>query len=127
MEAYDDVRDSMGGAMTVAAKEENKALLKLSLNIDTWLDGVSDSVTCHERHHCRNLRFPRPIVVFNPLAHDVESPVRTYHPSKRVVDSDGNDALFQNVRSSRSNDSHLDTEFIAKVPALGYAVYWLWH
>lgn len=127
MEAYDDVRDSMGGAMTVAAKEENKALLKLSLNIDTWLDGVSDSVTCHERHHCRNLRFPRPIVVFNPLAHDVESPVRTYHPSKRVVDSDGNDTLFQNVRSSRSNDSHLDTEFIAKVPALGYAVYWLWH
>lgn len=127
MEAYDDVRDSMGGAMTVAAKEENKALLKLSLNIDTWLDGVSDSVTCHERHHCRNLRFPRPIVVFNPLAHDVESPVRTYHPSKRVVDSDGNDALFQNVRSSRSNDSHLDTEFIAKAPALGYAVYWLWH
>ena len=28
MEAYDDVRDSMGYAMTVAAKEENKALLK---------------------------------------------------------------------------------------------------
>lgn len=127
MEAYDDVRDSMGSAMTVAAKEENKALLKLTLDIDTWLDGVSDSVTCNERHHCRNLKFPRPVVVFNPLSYDVESAVRTYHPSKRVVDSDGNDTLFQNVRSSRSNDSHLDTEFIAKVPALGYAVYWLWH
>lgn len=127
MEAYEDVRDTMGSAMTVAAKEENKAMLKLTLNIDTWLDGISDSVTCNERHHCRNLKFPRPIVVFNPLSFDVESPVRTYHPSKRVVDSDGNDALFQNVRSSRSNDSHLDTEFIAKVPALGYAVYWLWH
>lgn len=126
-EAYDDVRDAMGYAMTVAAKEENKALLKIASCVDTWLDGVSDTQTCNERHHCRNLKFPRPVIVFNPLGKEVETPVRTYHPSSRVKDSDGNDVLFQNVRSSRSNDSHLDTEFIAKVPALGYATYWLWH
>ena len=127
MEAYDDVRDSMGYAMHIAAKEENKALLKLANYVDTWLDGVSDSKTCNERHHCRNLDFPRPVIVFNPLSFEVETPVRTYHPSSRVVDCDGNDVLFQNVRSSRSNDSHLDTEFIAKLPAFGYATYWLWH
>ncbi|MBO5411163.1 MAG: hypothetical protein J6A60_07885, partial [Clostridia bacterium] len=63
---------------------------------------------------------------FNPLSFEVETLVRTYHPSKRVQDSDGNDVIFQNVRSSRSNDSHLDTEFKAKIPALGYATYWLW-
>ncbi len=127
MEAYDDVRDSMGYAMNIAAKEENKAMLKLAGLVDTWLDGVSDSVSCNERHHCRNLNFPRPIIVFNPLSFEVDQPVRTYHPSARVTDSDGNDVLFQNVRSSRSNDSHLDTVFNAKVPALGYATYWLWH
>lgn len=127
MEAYDDVRDSMGHAMHIAAVEENKALLKIAGLVNTWLDGVSDSVTCNERHHCRNLNFPRPVIVFNPLSYEVEQPVRTYHPSARVTDSDGNDVLFQNVRSSRSNDSHLDTVFNAKVPALGYATYWLWH
>lgn len=127
MEAYDDVRDSMGYAMNIAAKEENKALLKIAGFVDTWLDGVSDSVSCNERHHCRNLNFPRPIIVYNPLSFEVEQAVRTYHPSARVTDCDGNDVFFQNVRSSRSNDSHLDTEFIAKVPAFGYATFWLWH
>lgn len=126
MEAYDDVRDSMGYAMTVAAMEENKAMLKIANFVDTWLDGVSDSVTCNERHHCRNLKFPRPVIVFNPHSYEVEQPVRTYHPSARVTDCDGNDVLFQNVRSSRSDGTHLDTVFNAKVPALGYATYWLW-
>lgn len=127
MEAYDDVRDSMGYAMKIAANEENKAMLKIASMVDTWLDGVSDSQSLNARHHCRNLKFPRPIIVFNPNSFEVETPVRTYHPSKKVEDSNGNSVIFQNVRSSRSNDSHLDTVFFAKVPALGYATYWLWH
>ena len=45
--------------------------------------------------------------------------------SKAVTDSEGNSVLFQNVRSSRSNDEHLDTLFMANVPAFGYATYWL--
>lgn len=127
MEAYDDVRDSMGYAMKIAANEENKAMLKIAGMVDTWLDGVSDSVSANERHHCRNLKFPRPVIVFNPNSFEVETNVRTYHPSKKVEDCDGNEVIFQNVRSSRSNDSHLDTVFKARVPALGYSTYWLWH
>ncbi len=127
MEAYDDVRDSMGYAMKIAANEENKAMLKIAGMVDTWLDGVTDAQAREVRHHCRNLKFPRPIIVFNPNSFEVETNVRTYHPSKKVEDSNGNEAIFQNVRSSRSNDSHLDTVFKAKVPALGYATYWLWH
>lgn len=126
MEAYEDARDSMGYAMTIAADEENYAQLKISGMIDTWLDGVSDSVSLNARHHCRNLKYPRPVVVFNPHSWDIEAPVRTYHPSKRVEDWQHNQIPHQNVRSSRSNDTHNDTEFIAKVPAMGYAVYWLW-
>ncbi len=126
MEAYEDVRDTMGYAMTVAANAENNALLKISSNIDTWIDGVSDSVSCNDRHHCRNLKYPRPVVVFNPHSWEIEVPVRTYHPSKKVEDWQHNEIPYQNVRSSRSNDSHMDTLFVAKVPAMGYAVYWLW-
>ncbi len=126
-EAYDDARDQMGAAMDIAAKEENKAFLKIAGNIDTWLDGVSDTVFCNERHHCRNTDYPRPVVVFNPLSYPVNYAVRTYHPSSEVTDSEGKSVLFSNVRSSRSNDSHKDTVFNAKVPALGYSTYWLWY
>ncbi len=126
-EAYDDAKEQMCSALNIAAKEENKALLKIVENIDTMLDGVTDKVNSSERHHCRNLKYPRPIVVFNPHSFEVKTAVQTYHPSKKVLDSEGNPVLFSNVRSSRSNDSHADTLFIAKVPALGYATYWLYH
>lgn len=125
-EAYDDAREQIGYAMTIAAKEEIKAQQKLALNINTWLDGISDTVHCSERHHFGNHKFPRPVAVFNPLSFEVTTTVRTYHPSKKITDSDGNSVSFSNVRSSRSNDSHKDTVFYATVPALGYAVYWLW-
>lgn len=126
MEAYDDVRDSMGAAMTTAANAENNAFLRLTGRMDTWLDGVSDAVAFNERHHFHNSDYPRPVAVFNPNSWAVKVPVRTYHPSKKVENAAHEPVLFQNVRSSRSNDSHLDTLFLAEVPALGYAVYWLW-
>lgn len=100
-----------------------EAFLRIARRIDTWIDGVSDPVCEVRGHSCG--KFPRPVVVFNPLSFPVKAPVRTYHPSKQVTDDAGNDVIFSNVRSSRSNDSHLDTVFIADVPAMGYAVYWL--
>ena len=123
MEAYDDVNASMGHALTISDRIQNEAFLRISRMIDTWVDGVSEPV-CEVRNQSHG-DFPRPIVVFNPLSFDVKAPVRTYHPSRTVVDSEGKAVVFSNVRSSRSNDSHLDTVFLADVPALGYAVYWL--
>ncbi len=127
MEAYEDAKLQLGFAQAIAQDEENKALQIIAGRVDTWLDGVSDSVSCSERHHCRNLAYPRPVIVFNSLSRKVITAVRTYHPSSRVTDSEGRDVLFSNVRSSRSNDSHEDTVFLAEIPALGYALYWLWH
>ncbi len=124
-EAYEDVKESQGYAMSIANESYNNAVLKISRKIDTWLEGVSDPVF-EERHFSgADSGFPRPVVVFNPHSYEVELPVRTYHPSKAVTDCDGNEVLFQNIRSSRSNDSHLDTLFMAKVPPFGYATYWL--
>lgn len=123
MEAYDDVNAAMGHALTISDKIQNEAFLRIARRIDTWIDGVSDPVCEVRGHSCG--KFPRPVVVFNPLSFPIKVPVRTYHPSKQVKDDAGNDVIFSNVRSSRSNDSHLDTVFIADVPAVGYAVYWL--
>lgn len=126
MEAYEDVKESQGYAMNIANESYNNAVLRISRKIDTWLEGVSDPVF-EERHYAEFMPkpFPRPVVVFNPHSYEVELPVRTYHPSKAVTDCDGNEVLFQNIRSSRSNDNHLDTLFMAKVPPFGYATYWL--
>ena len=125
MEAYEDVKESEGYAMNIANESYNNAVLRISRKIDTWIEGVSDPVF-EERHFSgADSGFPRPVVVFNPHSYEVELPVRTYHPSKAVTDSDGNEVLFQNIRSSRSNDNHLDTLFVAKVPPFGYATYWL--
>lgn len=123
MEAYDDVNAAMGHALTISDRIQNEAFLRIARRIDTWIDGVSDPVCEVRGHSCG--KFPRPVVVFNPLSFQIKVPVRTYHPSKQVKDDAGNDVIFSNVRSSRSNDSHLDTVFIADVPAVGYAVYWL--
>ena len=123
MEAYDDVNASMGHALTISDRIQNEAFLRIARRIDTWIDGVSDPVCEVRGHSCG--KFPRPVVVFNPLSFPVKAPVRTYHPSKQVTDDAGNDVIFSNVRSSRSNDSHLDTVFISDVPAMGYAIYWL--
>ncbi len=121
-EAYEDVRRSMGHAMTIADRIENAAQLRIAARIDTWLPGIHEPVTLL-RHNCHKPDAPRPVVVFNPHAFPVRTTVRVNYPSKAVTDSDGNAVLFQNVRASRSNDSHLDTLFFADLPAMGYALY----
>ncbi len=125
MEAYEDVKLSQGYAMNIAEESYNTALIKIARKIDTWIDGVSDPILETRHYTGADNRFPRPVVVFNPHSYEINMPVRTYHPSKAVTDSEGNSVLFQNVRSSRSNDDHLDTVFMAKVPPMGYATYWL--
>ena len=124
-EAYEDAAQQLGYSLTVAADRENEALQIIAADIDTWIDGVSDSVRFNERHHCENHKYPRAVAVFNPLSYPVKTTVRTYHPSCEVTDSDGSRVLFSNVRSSRSNDTHLDTVFEAEIPAMGYEVYHL--
>lgn len=126
MEAYEDVKHTAGHAITVADRIKIRAFISIAREIDTWIDGISDTVTSEVRHLGLPGRFPRPAVVFNSLSYDIETPVRAMYPADRVTDCDGNNIKFSVVRSSRSNDSHCDTMFLAKIPAMGYAVYWIW-
>ena len=123
MEAYRDVRDSFGHAITIADRHLNEAVLRIARGVDTWVDGVSDPV-CSVRNQDAG-RFDRPVIVFNPLSFPVKTPVRTYGASKYVRNSRGELVPAQNVRASRSNDSHADTVFMADLPALGYNTYWM--
>jgi alpha-mannosidase len=126
MEAYEDVRDSMGHACTIAARITNQALLRLTRRIDTWVPGVS-APTEELRHHSIPSKFPRPVVVFNALGFAREIPVQTWGASRRVEDAAHNPVPFQNVRASRfDGPDPLDTLFLAKVPPLGYALFWVW-
>ena len=124
MEAYEDVKNSMGEAMIIADRTENAALLRIISDVNTWVDGIDDAATL-VRHHFHKKGFPRPVIVFNPHSYEITVPVQTYHPSSAVRNSAGEDVTFQNVRSSRSNDSHLDTLFMATLPPFGYETFWL--
>ncbi len=126
MEAYEDVKLSEGYAMDIASKAYNNASLRIARRIDTWLDGVSDAVLENTSGDIAAFEgFHRPVVVFNPHSYEISMPVRIHHPSTEVLNSEKEPVLFQNVRSSRSNDNHLDTLFVADVKPLGYATYWV--
>ncbi|MDR1733658.1 MAG: hypothetical protein LBR73_02105 [Oscillospiraceae bacterium] len=125
-EAYTDVRDMDGYAMTVADHAANTAMLKIARSIDTWLEGVSDPVF-EERYCSIDVKYPRPLVVFNACGFAREVPVRTTFACRKVEDSQGNAVPCQNVVASRfTGTDEKDTLFIAKLPAMGYAVYWMW-
>ncbi|MDR2526228.1 MAG: alpha-mannosidase [Oscillospiraceae bacterium] len=125
-EAYDDVRDSMGHARTIAARAANSAILRFSRKIETWVEGV-DAPTKEVRHRGIPTEYPRPVVVFNALSFEREIPVRVLEASRRVEDSGHTRVPHQSIRASRfDGPDALDTLFIAKVPPMGYALYWLW-
>ncbi len=109
MEVYDDADGMLGFAKHTAAVEENNALQTIS-----WAIGTEDS--------SKGL----PVVVFNPHGFDAEQLVQVNKQFTRVVDCDGNEVPSQLVHSTTLECYwREDTLFKAKVPALGYAVYYL--
>ena len=125
-EAYEDARDSYGHARTIAARLANQALLRISRNIDTWVEGV-DEPTKEVRHRGIPLKFPRPVVVFNALSYAREVPVQITERSGWVENAAHALVPSQNVTPSRfDNAGAKDTLFLAKLPPLGCALYWLY-
>lgn len=108
-EVYDDTDYMLGMANCTAAVEENNALQTISWAIDT-----SDT--------SKGL----PVVVFNPHGFAVEQLVQVNKEYTKVVDWEGAEVPSQLVMSSTHEcTGRSDTLFMAKVPALGYAVYYL--
>ncbi len=108
-EVHDDARYQYGAALNTAAVAENNALQTISWAIDT-----SDS------------SLGLPVVVFNPHGFVVEDTVQVNMQCSAVRDADGKLIPSQVVHSTTLECYwRQDTVFRAKVPALGYAVYYL--
>jgi len=108
-EAHDDAMYMYGMAQNTAAVEENNALQTISWAIDT-------------ADRSKGL----PVVVFNPHSFPVEQQVYINKQCSKVVDAKGNPVSSQLVHSSTVECYwRYDTLFTAKVPALGWAVYYV--
>ena len=109
--AYDDARDQLGEATSIAARVENVAIQSLSQLIDIPSEpGVT------------------PIVVFNPLAWPVRSLVELEYgglkPNDGLLDEEGRPVAFQQVQSYATvSPWRSRLAFEAEVPALGYRTY----
>lgn len=125
-EAYTDARYLHGETAAIADRNINFALQQISWNIDT-MDGKElkpykqwpPIVAWRSKENIGT-----PIVIFNPLAYDVENVVTVRDAAKIVTDESGNKIAIQSVRDSKTNgDDKYQTAFTAKIPALGYTVY----
>lgn len=122
-EAYDDARIVHGEAMSIADRVANFARQQISWNIDTVSDGGDDSYVSEERAEEMGM----PLVVFNPLDHEVEATVHlrcfTSEIYESATDSEGNILPIQTVRDSKTDGNKKYAKLVSvKVPALGYTV-----
>lgn len=127
-EAYEDARVQLGEAQSIAAREENFALQKISWQIDT-LQGVPGRKRSKESHFAlwELDGLGTPLIVFNPHPYEVAAPVQVYGGVKHITDENGAETPVQIVRASRTNGADKwDSLFVAKVPALGYRLYWVY-
>nr|MBQ4319739.1 alpha-mannosidase [Clostridia bacterium] len=109
-EAYEDARYMAGSALNTAAVAENNALQSISWAVDTSADKDKGL----------------PLFIFNPHSFDVEEVVQINKTGAGIVDADGNSVPSQNVLSSTLECYwREDIAFKAKVPALGWSVYYL--
>lgn len=108
--AYEDSRNQLGEAVAIADRCKNSAIQSISFDID-----IPKNVETY------------PIVVFNPHSWAVTTPVEFEEGIDRVTLSDrnGNPVPFQYVDAVCRVLGRKRVTFLAEVPALGYAVYYL--
>ena len=127
-EAYEDAQLQLNEAQSIAAREENAALQKISWRIDT-VQGVAGRKRSKESHFAlwELNGLGSPVVVFNPHPFEVEAPVQFFGGTAYATDEAGNEIPVQVVRASRTNGTDKwDSVFMAKVPALGWRLYWFY-
>ena len=127
-EAYDDAQAQLYEAISLAAREENAALQTISWRVDT-VRGLPGRVRSKESHFAlwELNGLGTPVVVFNPHPFAAEAPVQFYGGVGQATDEADRPVPVQVVRASRTNGrDKWDSIFLAKVPALGYRLYWVY-
>ncbi len=115
--AYYDARNQLGEVVSVSDRVQTQALRALSYQINIPLDDTK-----------------LPVVVFNPHSWPVEAPVEVetgtfanipVRDGIMVMDHVGRRVPSQKIDSSCKLNGRFRITFMAKVPALGYATYFL--
>ena len=126
-EAYDDALELYGQSLSIAAEVANSAVQALSWNVNTMDENRIHRSKESDWSFWELDNMGTPIVVFNPLSWRREIPVQLIRPVKSVCDDNGKPVPLQIIRASRTNTGDKwDSLFVADVPAMGYAVYWVY-
>jgi len=126
-EAMQDAEMQLNESLSIAAREENAALQRISWQIDTIKGHPLRQRSKEESFYLWGIHGQgTPVVVFNPHAFEAEAPVRILCRIGSVRDDHGQPVPLQRVRASRTNgEDKWDGLFMAKVPAFGYRLYWV--
>lgn len=113
-------------AISIAQREENAALQKISWRVDT-AKGLPPVRSKEEDWSLWGIRGQgTPVVVFNPHEFAAQGPVHIRRPIRSVRDDDGTPVTVQVVRAGRTNgQDKWDSIFMADVPPMGYRLYWV--
>lgn len=126
-DVMDNVVMQLDETLSIAAREENNALQRISWQVDTskGLPPVRSKEGESFLWHTEELGTP--VVVFNPHAFEATAPVRILRPIRAATDDHGNPVPAQLVRARRTNGTDkYDGIFLATVPPLGYRLYWVY-
>jgi alpha-mannosidase len=108
--AYDDARDQLGEACSIAARVQNRSVQSISRRVDIpALAGTS------------------PVVVFNPHPWPVRATVElefgAFREHAELVDDGGDPVPVQQTRSAATAGGRRRLAFVAEVDGLGYRLY----
>lgn len=127
-ESMEDAVMQLNETLSIAAREENAALQRISWQVDT-IKGHPDRVRSKEESWMFwGIRGQgTPVVVFNPHPFEATGNIIVRQPVKVVRDDDGNPVPCQVIRATRTNgeQDRWDGLFRATVPPLGYKLYWM--
>lgn len=129
-QAYRDAAASYGYAQEIANEQANRALQQLTWNIDTLGD---DTLPCSKDENWRLWGYGdkgTPLVIYNPMPFPVEMPVEAAGLHREITDHQGDPVRIQTVRNAVTSadegwNHQYQTLFMAKLPPMGYATYWL--
>lgn len=126
-ESMQDAEMQLNETLSIAAREENAALQRISWQIDTIKGHPLRRRSKEESFYLWGIQGQgTPVVVFNPHAFEAETPVRVLCRIASVRDDDGQPVPLQRVRASRTNgEDKWDGLFMARVPAFGWRLYWV--
>lgn len=128
--ACEDAMAGFGYARQIAGEQSNRALQQITWQIDTLGD---DELPNSKDNGWKLWGFAdrgTPMVVYNPMPFAVEVPVKAGGVLGRITDAAGDELRTQKVHNAVTSgdpgwDHQWDTLFMAKLPPLGYATYWL--